>query len=122
MVPYDATLSYVKYDTESVERQNAQRIGAEVTLQYLPILPLGPGNGESLVANLRSLCDKLPDGRAKLLAQEKLVELASCYDEAKFYGAETRRLVEEYYMWTGKAIRDGQIARTGKVDEIEVRA
>lgn len=38
----------------------------------------------------------LPDGRAKALVHTKL---------------------EEAYMWVGKAIRDEQIARTGKIDE-----
>lgn len=45
---------------------------------------------------VEALADKLADGRAKALVFTKL---------------------EEAYMWTGKAIRDDQIERTGKVDE-----
>jgi hypothetical protein len=45
---------------------------------------------------LEGLCDKLENGRAKSLVFTKL---------------------EETYMWTGKAIRDTQIARQGKIDE-----
>jgi hypothetical protein len=46
--------------------------------------------------NLEELGNQLIDGRAKALFFTKL---------------------EEAYMWTGKAIRDDQIARTGKIDE-----
>lgn len=42
------------------------------------------------------LVDQLADGRAKSLVYTKL---------------------EEAYMWTGKSIRDDQIARSGVVDE-----
>lgn len=42
----------------------------------------------------------LPPGRAQSLVHTKL---------------------EEAYMWVGKAIRDGQISRTGTVDELPER-
>lgn len=45
---------------------------------------------------LEAAVDLMADGRAKSLILTKL---------------------EEAYMWVGKAIRDDQIARTGKVDE-----
>jgi hypothetical protein len=45
---------------------------------------------------LEDVVDCLQDGRAKSLVYTKL---------------------EEAYMWTGKSIRDSQIARTGKVEE-----
>jgi hypothetical protein len=49
---------------------------------------------------LEALVDKLPKGRASALVYTKL---------------------EEAYMWTGKAIRDAQIERTGKVEEQPAR-
>ncbi len=45
---------------------------------------------------VEALVDGLANGRAKSLVLTKL---------------------EEAYMWTGKSIRDDQIARTGTVDE-----
>ncbi len=45
---------------------------------------------------IEALIDKLANGRPKSLVYTAL---------------------EEAYMWTGKSIRDDQIARTGKVDE-----
>lgn len=116
------TFSYVKYDEKSTADQLEQRNGVEAVEGYLPVVPDGPRTGESLVAHLKSLVTQLPEGRAKFQALQKLQDLESHYNEAIYYADSCRQLLEEYYMWTGKAIRDAQIARTGKVDELVERS
>lgn len=50
-----------------------------------------------------------------------LFEAIEDFAESKLPNSRPKSLLmtalEEAYMWTGKAIRDDQIARTGKVDE-----
>lgn len=57
---------------------------------------------------------------AQTLVREKVEQLEALADDL-FPAGRAKSLfltaLEEAYMWSGKAIRDGQIARTGQVDE-----
>jgi hypothetical protein len=56
---------------------------------------------KALFSKVEAQIDAFPNGRAKALALTAL---------------------EESYMWVGKAIRDGQIARNGSAELEEVRS
>lgn len=118
--------SYIKYDQTALDTQQALKVefeGIENDLEARDRKKYP--EYQARIERVTQLLEKLEDGRAKKLAQERFKEFQQSLGEWPNKPVEEApyNKLEEAYMWTGKSIRDSQVLRhVAPVAELKERS